>query len=94
MKASLRIPMKESYAYIEVQVEGDEQEIVSQYQKLTIAAQEGFGLEEARWQPLLDEFISKKKIMGDPGIMEEMNGEQKRIINEIKKSYKRINYKN
>lgn len=42
------------------------------------------------WRAFLDEFIEKKSIKGDPGIIERMSGQQQWCVNEIKKSHKRI----
>jgi hypothetical protein len=93
MRAKLRIPTAESFAFIEVDMEGDEHEIHDTYQRMTAIVRSGFGLDDTEWHQLLDEYRTTGKIVGDPGMLEACNAEQKRVLNELKKSFKRANYK-
>lgn len=91
MKALLRIPTKESYAYIEVECEGTDDEIVSQYRKMTVAVTGGFGLEEKEWNRILDNYLWGTGDMR-PDEYEGMSPAQQEVIQLIKRSRKRSNY--
>lgn len=87
----LRIPQKEEYAFIEYEFEGSIEEATVEYHRLTAIAKDGnSGLAEPEWRAVLDDLLDDGSIQGDPGMMEQMNPAQKWLINEVKKSYKRI----
>ena len=94
MKAQLRIPTNESYAYIEVSAEGTEEEIIAQYHKLTNAVKGGFGLEKKEWNAAIDEYLNTSSLVNGTEIYAQMNVEQQSCFQEIKKSLKRIEAKN
>lgn len=93
MKATIRVPMVEPYAYIEVEMEGDEHEIIGQYRKLKDAVVGGFGLDTKAFSAALDEFISTGTLRDGVEIYGQMSPSQQAIFQELKKSIKRINYK-
>ncbi len=92
MKANIRVPTIQ-YGYIEVEVEGDANEIIDQHQELLKAYTNinGDGLPEVEWRDTLDRYLTEQKMSSD--VYEKMNNEERTIINEIKKSIKRIEAK-
>lgn len=92
MKATLRIPTYEQYAYIEVEAEGTAEEILHQYQEVTLLVKGGTGLPDKDFSAVLDRYL-----WGD-GHMEAdeyatMNLDQQSIIQVIKRSRKRVQSK-
>ena len=89
-KHTLRIPCREQYAYIEVEFEGTSDEAVAEYERLTrMVAEEGLPTKE--WNRFLDDYLSTRKPPHDGLEMwEKMSTSQKYIINEIKKTFKRL----
>lgn len=89
MKATFRIPTKE-YAYIElneVEVESAE-DAHSKYQELEKIVSGQVGLSSKDWNEALDKYLSTNALTSDEYAL--MSVEQKRIIQEIKKSVKRL----
>ena len=89
MKATLRIPTKEQFAYIEVEVEGTREEIINQYQDFTEGVHGGFGLERLEFNKILDNYLKSGTILS--GEYEQLSSTQQNIIQEIKKSFARVN---
>jgi len=84
-KAKIRIP-KDQFAFIELDVEAELDEIQILYDKLS---QQSLGLEDKEWRPTLDRYLTEGKMESD--VYERMSLRQQGVIQEIKKSYKRIN---
>lgn len=92
MKSLLRVPTTESYAYIEFEVEKDTpEEVISEYRRITQLVQAGFGLEEKKFNEVLDNYLPEGGTM-DVESYEQMNAAQVELIQTIKRSKKRINY--
>jgi hypothetical protein len=88
MKAHLRIPTKTPYAYIEVDTEGNAQEIVAAYNEVNEAYWgQNEGLPAKEWNEALDSYLAGKGI--SPDQHEKMSEKQKWMIHEIDKSKKR-----
>ena len=91
-KANLRLPT-DQYAYVEIQVEDTIEEIIQTYRDLVKAYQGHEGLVEAEWQKVLDEYLWGKSEAMDSEEYANMNLEQQNVIQTIKKSRNRKNYK-
>ena len=65
MKATLRIPTKEQFAYIEVEVEGSKEEILNQYQEFTQSIHGGFGLDRLEFNKILDKYLTSGSILSE-----------------------------
>lgn len=89
MKATLRIPTKEQYAYIEVEMEGSQEEIMEKYNEMTKAVFGGFGLERLEFNKVIDTYLTKGTI--ESSQYESLSKEQQDIIQEIKRSFARLN---
>lgn len=85
MKATLRIPTLDPYAYVEVEMDGTEGEIIEQYSHLTQLVRGGTGLPDADFRRVLDRYL-----WGDGHMLAEeyetMNLDQQSIIQTIKRS--------
>ena len=81
------------YAFINVQVEGEPDEIVKAYHEFTeLVKVQPQGLPDKDFRAILDDLMDDQSISGDPGdVDEKMSPQQKLIINEVKKSIKRLN---
>lgn len=91
-KATLRIPAKEPYAYIEVQVDGEPETIVEGYNYFTKlinnpTVQAG-GLDRLDFNKALDQYLLDKSM--DSDAYEKMSDSQKAVVQELKKAFKRI----
>ena len=53
----------------------------------------GFGLEPKEFNRVYDSFLTNGEIVGDPGIIEQMDLGQQRSINDLKKAFKRVEAK-
>lgn len=85
IKAQLRIPTNEQYAYIEVSVEGTPDEIVEEYKQLTKLIKGGNeGLERKEWNKVLDTYLWDCTMVAEE--YERMSDNQRSVIQEIKKS--------
>lgn len=91
MKARLRIPT-DQYAYLEVDFEGTEQEIVEKYRELADLARPQEGLTTNEWNAALDRYLEENTMNSE--VYQAMSDKQKSLIQEIKRSLKRIDYKN
>lgn len=93
IKATLRIPTEEQYAYIELQMDVDSEDAaVEAYKRVTGLVKGGQGLDIKEWQSVLDEFLSTDTVIDGISYWERMNNTQRNILQEIKKSMKRIEY--
>lgn len=95
MKATLRIPTQDTYAYIEVSdIEGTPEEIYGEYRRFTDIVKGGSSISDKEFNDILDQLLDKKSINGDPGVMEQLSGDQRMLIQAIKRSYARITNRN
>jgi len=94
MKYTLRIPAAEQYAYIETEFEGEAEDAIEEYRRLTKSMTGGSGLEPKEFNAFLDEYLEHDSINADPGIVEKMNLEQSDLIQTIKRSRTRIKNRN
>src|SRR3990167_1664212 len=90
-KADLRLPT-DTYAYIEMHIEDTPENIIQAYRDLVKLWQAGGGLVEAEFQRVLDKYTWESETM-DSEEYAQMNLEQQSIIQTIKKSRNRNNYK-
>lgn len=90
-KAKIRIPT-EQYAFVEIDMEGSPEDINSAYKEISSAMEVGNGLESKEWNKALDTYLETNKI--HPDLYLRMDREQQNVIQEIKRSIKRIEYKN
>lgn len=88
MKATLRIPT-DQYAFVEVKVDGTPEEIKNHYESLKIEFLGGSGLQTREWNETLDKYLTEGNMDADK--YANMSQGQQRVIQEIKKSYKRLN---
>ena len=91
LKATFRIPAKEMYGYIELETEVETVEQALDGYKGAMAQynSSGVGLDPKEWNRALDGYLTVGNCPSD--VYERMNDEQKRVMQEIKKSLKRIN---
>lgn len=93
MKITLRLPTKDQYAYIEVESEADSIEDAYEAYKEAMKMIQGGntgGLPPKEWNAWLDGYLNTKT--GDAEQYAAMSPEQQRVIQEIKRSLKRITY--
>lgn len=94
IKATLRIPTEEQYAYIELQMDVESEDAaVEAYKRVTglVKAQAG-GLPQKDWNRLLDQYRTSGSM--HPEDHEKMNRAQSWLIHELDKSDNRIEPKN
>lgn len=88
MKTTFRIPTKDTYAYVEFEVDIDPEEAKVFYdQKFEEFNSNSTGLETKEWNEVLDDYLHRDKISVDT--YEKMSDRQKAFIQEIKKSKNR-----
>lgn len=92
-KYILRVPTNEQYAYVEESFEGSAEEAVEAYRSLTKLVKGGEGLPDSEWRDVLDNYLYGSEHMEAEQYIA-MNPDQQKVIQEIKKSRKRINYTN
>ena len=92
MKAKIRIPTRDPYAFIELDAEGTLEEINDTYHEMTSLHAVGGGLEPKEWNKALDTYLSTNELESDT--YERMSANQKGLIQEIKRAFKRLEYKN
>ena len=90
MKATLHIPTVE-FGFIEIEVEGTEEEIINKYSELFLQCKGGFGLERKEFNAALDRYLTDGT--GEVEIYMKMDKEQQRVFQEIKKSLKKLKKK-
>jgi len=88
MKYTLHVPV-EQYGFIQVDDIETREQAVAEY-KMVNADFQNQGLSEAEWKAILDDLLEDQSISGDPGSTELMSPAQRYVINEIKKSFKRL----
>lgn len=87
-KTTLRIPT-DAYAYIEVEVEGEPDEIVSAYYEFTKLVKPTEGLDKKEFNKALDRYLTENT--GDTDTYLAMSRSQQDVFQEVKKAFKRIN---
>lgn len=94
-KAKLRIP-GEIYAFVEIEVEGTADEIATANQELKLAINGGDGLPIKEWRAFLDSLVSGNlnDVEKYVDTMRELSTYQKSVVDELRKSFNRVNYKN
>lgn len=88
MKYSLHVPV-EQYGFIQVDDIPSRDEAILEYKRVA-ADFLNEGLPTKDFQAILDDLIDDQSIKGDPGCVESMSPAQRFVINEIKKSHKRL----
>lgn len=89
MKYTLHVPV-EQYGFIQVDDIDTREQAVAEY-KMVNADFQNQGLPEEEWRAILDDLLEDQSINGDPGSVELMSPAQRWLINECKKSFKRLN---
>ena len=89
MKYTLHVPV-EQYGFIQVDDIETREQAVAEY-KMVNADFQSQGLPEEDWKAILDDLLEDQSISGDPGSLELMSPAQRYVVNEIKKSFKRLN---
>lgn len=89
IKATLRVPTADPYAYIELEQQVESAEAaVEAYNEVTQLVKGGNGLPEKEWRNFLDNMLLGESNLVDT--YEQTNQEQRKIINEVKKALKRL----
>lgn len=90
MKTTYRIPRKEQYSYVEVSYDEslDEEEIARRYFILTEALKPKVGVSTKEFNSFIDAQL--KNTGGDVEVYNQMNTEQKLVVQELKKAIKRV----
>ena len=93
MKVIYHIPT-EQFGFVEFQRSLRETEIIPSYEdmKASVVDKVGTGLEPAEWCKVMDKYINVGTMEAHE--YERMSSEQQRVIQEIKKCFKRINRHN
>lgn len=94
MKAQLRIPTKEPYAYIEATVEGTPESILEVYNDFTALLKDPValqGLSVKDWQTTLDRYLSENVM--DSNAYKAMSAEQQKFCQELKRAFARLKAK-
>jgi len=89
-KVKLHIPT-EQYGYVEFEVELEPEDAIAHYNEIVRAARAGDGLEKKEFDAFIDRYLE-----GEDNHIEQyekMNAEQKTIVQCIKRSLARIDYK-
>ncbi len=89
--ATLRIPT-EMYAFIEIKHEGTPEDIVEAYREFTKLVKPVVGLPTKEFNQALDRYLTDGDMEAE--VYVSMSDAQKAVIQEIKKSVKRIKAKN
>ncbi len=85
MLAKIRIPTKE-YAFIEVEIDGDADEIVAKHDELLNLVAEDEGLNQLDWAQVRNTYIMHNKITDEQ--YHSLSKAQRFVINEVKKTFK------
>lgn len=98
MKAHIRIPTNEQYAYIELETEvNGSRDAVELYNeamghfKPSVGVTTTTGLVSTLFNPILDRYLNGESMTSEE--YESMDSSQQRVIQEIKKAFKRIKSK-
>lgn len=90
--AEIRIPT-DQYAYINVQVEGEPDDIIQAYKEFSTLTKPQEGLPPKEWRTALDEYLNTNSFSNADDTYFKMNPQQQFVIQEIKKSVKRLTAK-
>ena len=94
LKAQIRIPTKEPYAYIEATVEGTPETILDTYNEFTSligqSGASGGGLEPKEWNRCVDEYLSTGNLVNGTELYQQMSPSQQDFFLTIKRAFKRI----
>ena len=82
-KADIRIPTSEQYAYIELHVEEEVEDIALIYSEMTELMAQKEGHSQSDWKRIRERYVNTGEI--DPEDVEGANKHQRFFINEIKK---------
>lgn len=94
MRTTLRIPTKEQFAFVEIEIDAPDsfttEQVKAVYDDYTavFTGKGGEGLPDQEWRDVIDHYLSGKPFVGDT-IMEQigrMSEKQSFCMNEIKKS--------
>jgi hypothetical protein len=90
MKAIYRLPTKEPYGYLEIEEEvlTAEQAVLGHRRALEAFNTPNLGLDSKEWNKALDGYLTLNTLPSD--VYERMSDRQKLVIQEIKKSIKRL----
>lgn len=90
-KAELRIPT-EMYSFLNISVEETPEEIVRLYREFTeLVKVQPKGISDKDFRELYDKVAKGEPVQGDPGIIEELNPQQRFALNQAKLFVKRNN---
>jgi hypothetical protein len=94
MKATLRIPTNDPFAFIELEKEvNDTEEAVDAYNSAIAHFKPntgGSGLDTKEFNRALDEFLTTSTLKDGVNLYQQMSREQQAVFQEVKKSIKRI----
>ena len=96
MKYLAHIPT-ERFGFISFELEGTAEEVLTSYREVTDLVRlpkYGAGMEEKKYNEIIDLMIAQKPMQFDPGELEEMNSLQRFAFDIARKSLGRIKYKN
>lgn len=90
MKTTIRIPTKEQYAFIELEVDETPERVVEIYNEYTALVNQTDvgGLDPKSWRESLDRYLKQGDMEADK--YDGMSKAQKYVIQEIKKAFKRL----
>ena len=93
-KTKIRIPTADPYAYVEIDYEGEPDEVVEVYREFTnlINPKDREGLDLKEFNTALDGYLTTNTMKVE--VYESMSRKQKDVIQEYKRAIKRIKYKN
>lgn len=87
MKYLAHVPV-EHYGFISVETDSAE-DAVLEYERIKKLFKDKSGIPALKFNEIVDEYIHTRKIQNGGDIWEDLSFEQKLVINEIKKSFKR-----
>lgn len=90
-KYTSHVPV-EQYGYIGVELEGTPDEAVEAYREIqALIKVQPKGLSDNDFRKLYDDVAAGSPVVGDPGMLEQLNPYQRFALNEAKKFVKRTN---
>ena len=91
----MHVPV-EQYGFISLTIDGaTTEQAVAAYREISDAVKvQPVGLPKKEFEEIIDLMIEREPIQQDPGILEGMNPAQKYILDFVRKSIGRIDYKN
>lgn len=90
MKAKIRVAT-DMYEFIELDLEGSIDYLWDSYKELKGMTKPKVGLAQKDWNASLDRYLNDGT--GDTELYQQMNPDQQRVLQEIKKSFKRLQAK-